>query len=311
MKKHLLIISILLLLAIGVKAQSIKYISQFSHLQQYFNPGLAGYEGSMVRGFVRNQWLGWEGAPKTYFFSAELDFAQLSGEENPELVGKNAISLSLLQDTHGAFTETEVVFAYASRVRLSKSTNLRLGAGITYNPIRLDGTKLTTKQASDPIVSRYLGSFANMSIVDFNLGFALTHANFYLSYGVHNVNGGSLSKGDLFMSGVPISGVFQGGYRNKVSENISISTNLMWRSRADLPENVEFNFKVLFSEKMWLGAGHRVDYANNFQLGFLLSNMRFGYVYEIPMLRSYLLPNPTHEFMLTFSLFKVESDMIW
>ena len=311
MKKHLFLILFQLLLSAGVQAQSRKYISQFSHLQHYFNPGLAGYEGSMARGFVRNQWLGWEGAPKTYFLSAELDFAQLSGEVDPDLVGKNAVSLSVLQDTHGAFTETELMFTYAARIRLTKSTNLRLGAGVIYNPIRLDGTNLTTKEISDPIVNRYLGSFANMSIVDLNIGIALTHSNFYLSYGVQNVNGGNLTRGDVFMTGIPTSGVFQGGYRNSISEKIAISTNLMWRSRSDLPENVEFNFKVLFSEKVWLGAGHRIDFANNFQLGFLLNRMRFGYVYEIPMLKSYLLPNPTHEFMMSFNLFKEPANRIW
>ncbi|SHO65429.1 type IX secretion system membrane protein PorP/SprF, partial [Algoriphagus zhangzhouensis] len=65
-------------------SQSTKYISQFSHFQSYFNPGLTGYEGSTVRGFVRNQWSGFEGAPKTYFFSTELDFGELSGERDPE-----------------------------------------------------------------------------------------------------------------------------------------------------------------------------------------------------------------------------------
>ena len=53
--KKLLILLISLGLSTSLFAQSRKYISQFSHLQGYYNPGLTGYEGSMLRGFVRNQ----------------------------------------------------------------------------------------------------------------------------------------------------------------------------------------------------------------------------------------------------------------
>ncbi|MEX2512282.1 MAG: PorP/SprF family type IX secretion system membrane protein [Cyclobacteriaceae bacterium] len=311
MKKQLFLISILLLSVSMVNAQSRKYISQFSHLHHYYNPGLAAYEGSMIRGFVRNQWLGWEGAPKTYFISAELDFGQLAGETDPGLLGKNAISLSLHRDTNGAFMESELILGYASRVRLSKTTNLRLGIGINYNTVRLDGNSLTTGQALDPTVGRYLGGSANMEILDFNLGMALTHKNYYISYAVHNVNEGRLNKGDVFMDGKSASGIFQGGYRNRITDNVALATNVMWRTQADLPENVEFNFKALLMDRIWIGAGHRIAYANSFQVGFVLGEIRMGYIYEIPMLRSYLLPYSTHEFMLTYSLFQDGTGMIW
>jgi hypothetical protein len=38
-------------------------------------------------------------------------------------------------------------------------------------------------------------------------------------------------------------------------------------------------------------------------VGVLLGKLRFGYVYEWPMLQSYLLPNQTHEFMVSMRLF--------
>jgi hypothetical protein len=90
------LLAFLLLSGLTAQAQTRKNISQFSHFQSYFNPGLTGYEGSTVRGFVRNQWAGFEGAPKTYFFSTEIDFGEIAGEMDPALMGKNAISINLL-----------------------------------------------------------------------------------------------------------------------------------------------------------------------------------------------------------------------
>jgi hypothetical protein len=57
-------------------------------------------------------------------------------------------------------------------------------------------------------------------------------------------------------------------------------------------------------DKIWLGAAHRFQYANNFQLGILLPIMGIGYVYELPITKSYLLPNTTHEFLTVIPLFK-------
>ncbi|MBS9525631.1 type IX secretion system membrane protein PorP/SprF [Litoribacter alkaliphilus] len=300
----ILAICILGLLPFNGFAQSRKYISQFSHFQNYYNPGLTGYEGSTARGFVRNQWAGFEGAPKTVFVSAEFDFAEMGKSSDPALLGKNAAGLSVLHDQYGPFQETEIIASYASRIRISSSTNLRLGAGVNYNTVRLDGSRLSTEQLNDPTTGQYYNNFANMNVLDFNIGLAITHANYYLSYGAHNVNKGALSSGDVFMERKPTVSILQAGYRQALSADLAVIANFMYRSQEDLPDNTEFNVKALLMDKLWIGAGHRVNYANNFQLGFLLNKMSIGYVYETPMNRSYLLPNTTHEFLASFRLFR-------
>ena len=302
--KKLVWFILLLQLSVAAFSQSRKYISQFSHVQSYLNPGMTGYEGSVVKGFVRNQWAGWEGAPQTYFASAELDFSQLSGAGE---MGKNAIGINLLNDEYGAFRETELIISYGTRVQVSEQASLRLGAGVNINQIRLDGNSLTTEQANDPRVMQYLGGFANMGIVDFNLGLSLTHPNYYVSYGVHNVNKGSISSGDVFMDRKPMVSIVQAGYRNRVTDRFSLIVNGMYRAQSDLPDNMELNLKFLFYDRVWIGGGHRFDYANHAQLGMVMGRMNVGYVYEFPKQESYLLPNPTHELMVTFRLFDSES----
>ena len=305
--KKISILLLALLLSVGAFAQSRKYMSQFSHLQGYLNPALTAYEGTMVKGLVRNQWAGWEGAPKMNFVSAEIDFANLGGNSD---LGKNAIGVNLLSDEYGAFTESELILSYATRIRVSEKAGLRMGAGLNINSIRLDGNRLTTEEANDPTLAQYIGGFADMNVLDLNIGMSVTHPNYYVSYGVHNVNQGSISSGDIFMDKKPRVGIAQAGYRNRFSENMTVITNAMWRTQSDLPAKVEFNMKFLFNDKFWVGGGHRVDDTNNAQLGLLLGNLRFGYAYEWPMLKTYRLPYPTHEFMVSYRLFGGEAD-IW
>ncbi len=278
-------------------------MSQLSHLQNYYSPALTGYEGSSLRGFVRNQWAGFEGAPRTYFLSAELDLSDFGEGGNEAATGKNAVGLAMLHDNYGAFTETGLIASYASRIQVAERTSLRLGAGVNYNSIRLDGSRMTAEQANDETYSRYLGGFADTRILDFNLGLALAHPNYYISYAAHNVNKGSMSSGDEIVDRNPRESIFQAGYRSALSGDMAIIVNGMHSNRKGLPGNTEFNVKALLRDRLWIGAGHRVDYANNFQLGILLPNMRIGYVYELPMNKSYLLPNATHEFMAVFPLF--------
>jgi len=219
------LLSVILLSVQETQAQSRKFVSQFSHFQGYFNPTLTGYEGSVVRGFVRNQWGGIEGAPKTYFLSTELDFGELAGEVDPGLLGKNALSVNLLQDNYGAFRENEVTVNYAARVRLTEKHNLRLGTGVSYQSVRLDGNALTTEEANDPTIGQYIGTFSNMNVIDFNIGMALTHANYYLSYGIHRVNGGNIQNGDEFMDGYPAEQMIQAGYREALNDNLAVAAN--------------------------------------------------------------------------------------
>lgn len=292
--------------------QSRKYISQFTQFQSYYNPGLTGYEGSAVRGFVRNQWSGVEGAPKTRFLSLELDFGELAGLEDPALMGQNAMSLNLLHDSYGAFRETELIGAYASRIRISDRHNLRLGAGVNYLSVRLDGNALTVEQSQDASVNQYLGSFANMQILDFNLGLALTHENYYLSYGMHNVNGGRLSKGDYFMDGNPVSMMVQAGFRHQFGESITGIGNFFYRKQEGFADNTEFNLKALMLDTFWVGAGHRFNYANSLHVGFLGGNFRLGYVYENPTTSSRQFLGNTHEFMVMMKFLGVkELNRIW
>jgi type IX secretion system PorP/SprF family membrane protein len=302
--KYIPVLVVVLLSSLpSVQGQTRKYISQFSHFQSYFNPGLTGYEGSTVRGFVRNQWSGIEGAPKTVFFSTEMDFGELAGESDPALMGKNSVSVNLLQDTYGAFRETELMVGYASRIRLSQAHNLRLGVGINYQSIRLDGNALTVEEQNDPALGRYVGSFTDMQVLDFNLGIALTHANYYVSYGMHRVNGGKKTSGDAFMTGYPSEKLIQAGYREFISPGFSLITNVFYRSQRNLPDNFEFNLKALLMDRIWIGAGHRIEYAYNLQFGVVTSRLKLGYIYEFPLSGSYLMSATTHEFTAVFNLF--------
>ncbi|MBS9524832.1 type IX secretion system membrane protein PorP/SprF [Litoribacter ruber] len=302
MKKYLLILCFVIVSSHGF-AQSRKYFTQFNSLQGYYNPALTAHGGSALRGVVRNQWMGLDGSPSSTFFSGEIDFAELSGEDDPALMGRNAVGANVLFDQHGPFAETELNVNYATRVRLSAKHSFRLGAGVNFSSVRLDGASLTPELENDPTIGKYLGGFADMQSLDFHIGGALTHERYYLGFAMNNVNGGKFNRGDVFWPQRPIGYVISAGYRESLSDQLSVMGNALYRYQDGLYDNIEFNFKALFADTFWLGGGHRIDHGNNFQFGvLLLHQFTVGYVFEFPTNASHRLPGTTHEFVATLRL---------
>jgi type IX secretion system PorP/SprF family membrane protein len=291
------------------RAQSRKYMAQFDHFKSYYNPALTGLSGSAVGSFMRNQWAGFDGAPVSIFLNGEFDLGDYTSEEGFGKLGKNALGMSLYYDQFGAFQDTRIILSYASRVSLTDKVGLRLGLGVNYALSNIDGSKIVADQVNDPIINQYFGSYADMRVLDFNAGLVLTHPNYFIGYSAHNISQGKyFISGDAFMDEFPVEHIIQAGFKNRVGENVAISTTLMANSYRYSPLNLQINFKTLLYEWVWIGGGHRLNYAHNFQLGFLFSYFTFAYIYELPMTNAYLLPNTSHEFVLSIGLTDLWED---
>lgn len=305
---RLLLVCLSVMLSLGAYGQSRRYISQFNQLQSYFNPSMTAWEGSVVKSMVRNQWTSWEGAPQTYTFGAELDFAE---KTRTDQLGRNALGLNILREEFGAFRENELIANYSTRVRISEQLIARFGLGVNFHQTQLDGNNLTTEQSNDAAVNQYLGGFARMNSIEINSGIALVHPKYYLSYGMQNINQGKSISGNLMIDNRPRVHVVQAGYRGKINNQMSWSMNGMWRNQSDLSDNLELNLKLILMDSFWIGSGIRAKYANSLQMGVLFGNFRLGYTYEIPISRKItLLPNISNEFSIAYSIFGKNKALI-
>ncbi|SIR13276.1 PorP/SprF family type IX secretion system membrane protein [Pontibacter lucknowensis] len=320
MKK--LILSILFVAsALGVSAQNRKHIANFQLFQQYYNPSLTGYEGSMLKGFHRNQWTGFEGAPRTYFASAELDLADLTAWRKSDMLrtrqddyynrqvgAKHAFGLSVLQDEFGPFSESQVQLGYASRVRLSERLSLRWGGAIVYNAQRLDGNRLTVDNESDPEFQGVLGQRLRQGKLDLNLGWTLTADNFYIGYAMQDVTkGGIVSGGDEFLQDLYTrKHLVQAGYRTAISDEFGLVANAMFQYDNKLKESAELQLKAIFQNMVWLGGSYRQDLAWSATAGLRLDQFRIGYAYEIPIQNARHVSRSTNEISLTYNLIPVK-----
>lgn len=317
--KKLTISFCLLLSALGASAQSRKYIANFPLFQQYFNPALTGYEGSMVKTFYRDQWTGFEDAPRTVFASVELDLADVKAWRKADVVktreadwysrqagAKHAWGISVLHDSFGPFAESEVQLGYGSRVRLSETVSLRAGVAATYAFQRLNGNRLVVDQAGDTEFSDYLGRENRAGKLDVNVGVMLTGDDFYLGYALQDLAQGGLSSGDKFVEGAyAMQHVAQAGYRRAVTDQFGLIANGIVRYDSQRRETAELQAKAVFQNMVWAGGGYRLNLAYTLNAGIRLSQFRIGYVHEIPTGDATIGRN-TSEFMVTYNLLPVK-----
>ncbi|WP_207434259.1 PorP/SprF family type IX secretion system membrane protein [Sabulibacter ruber] len=310
----------LLLSALGVSAQSRKHIANFSLFQQYFNPALTGYEGSMVKTFYRDQWSGFEDAPRTLFASVELDQADIAAWKKTDVLktretdyysrqagAKHAWGLSVLHDSFGPFVQTQFNLSYGSRIRLSETLSLRAGAAVTYDLQRFNGNKLVLDQSGDQEFAEYLGRENRVGKLDVNLGAMLTGEDFYLGYALQDVSQGSLTSGDDFMENTyALQHVAQAGYRTALSEQVGLVANGIFRYDSKQKETTEVQAKAVFQNIIWAGGGYRHNLAYTLNAGIRLNQFRVGYVLEMPTGDASHVGRNTSEFMVTYNLFSVK-----
>ena len=105
--------------------------------QAVINPAYAGSKESLsIVALYRNQWTGFDGAPKTITLSGHSPVGEKVG-----------LGLSVISDQHGPVKENNIYADFSYTLDLGNTSKLALGikGGVTLHDISLTGVDLTTQ----------------------------------------------------------------------------------------------------------------------------------------------------------------------
>jgi type IX secretion system PorP/SprF family membrane protein len=137
MKK--IIILIPLIIAISIKAQQIPQLSLRHLNMDFFNPAVNGsYESPNIKLLHRQQWVGFENAPKTSFISYSMP-----------INSSNSIGGFLINDKTYPGTRFTINLGYSYVIPID-NLNLSFGLSALIVQYRLDNQGLTYRDESDP-----------------------------------------------------------------------------------------------------------------------------------------------------------------
>jgi type IX secretion system PorP/SprF family membrane protein len=274
-----------------LKAQDPQF-TQFYASPMYLNPAFTGvtYEHRFVANY-RNQWPGISKAYQTYMASYDYNMSDIN----------SGIGITAMQDRAGTagLTHTQFGVNYAYHFKISKLSEIRLGANLNYNMKRIDFTKLKFNDqiSSGSGTSLEAANYEQLNFMDFAAGALLNSTQYWLGLSAkHLTQPNSSLTGDRVP--LPITLSLHGGYRFIIEQKskdlkryFSPAFNYRHQQKYDqldigvyyyhLPLNVGVWYRGLPFKNYGPTYGSRESIALLAGFDIVQYNLRVGYSYDI------------------------------
>lgn len=280
----------------GIRAQYDSQLSQYFMAMGYYNPAYAGVREDLnLLALSRLQWIGIEGAPKSFFIHADMPFKL--GKTN------HGVGLLIFTEGIGLFQNTHVNLQYAYKQKLLGGT---LSAGLQFGLVNqsFNGEKVfypTSQfhQQQDQAIPNVQVSGMGM---DIGAGLYYTHKKFYVGLGVTHLNKAEVRLDEY--SSMYLSSTYNltGGYniqlRNPLYElqpSVFLKTDIQ-SFQADITARLVYN-------KMFNGGfSWRVNESVILLLGAKFGSFHVGYAYDFPTTPILKGTSGSHELMVSYKL---------
>ena len=273
--------------------QTIRF-SNYLFNKVILNPAAAGSNDYIeAMGSYRKQWVGFEGAPSTSFFTVD-------GSTMERRLG---LGLQFVSDKAGALKSNGVMLSVASRVRLGWDRFLSVGVGVGYFGNTMNGNELYFQDQREMVIP---SSNEQVNVLDMRLGvyykdrkYMAGISAFNLLEPVINYTGqertltGNLNRHYYFLFGRYFS----------LNREWDILPSVMYKLSEEGNGQLDLNLRAMFDNKIGGGLGYRngesmVIMAEFFPTGFL----RFGYAYDLSLNKIQTYNSGSHEFMAAYRI---------
>ncbi|WP_316800433.1 type IX secretion system membrane protein PorP/SprF [Pedobacter frigidisoli] len=319
-KWFLLGIILLTWFAAPTSAQQRPQYTQYLLNQYLLNPALSGIENyTDVKLGYRQQWSGFEDAPKTSFATIHWALGDEYLWQNPLSMGDDGkdprsrsylqdysaspshhgVGASIVSDKAGQLNMTIINLSYAYHMQIGQRLNLAVGAAAGASLTAIDVNKLMMENPADPALANARKTVTNP---DLSIGLWLYGRDFFAGFSAQQLIPAKLnfSGEELYNTGRLVPHYFlTSGYRLPLGENIDIIPSAMLKYAANTPLSADLNMKITFDRRIWLGAGYRQGDALSVMAGINVSHLiNVTYSYDSTTSGINRVSNGSHEIVL-------------
>lgn len=302
MKKLIVSALVYFFMAGAIVAQQRPQYTQYVLNNYLTNPAVSGIEGyADLRMGYRAQWVGIEGAPKSYYASIHGSLNGGGYSSNPKetkqsrygfsrrssykrAVPHHGVGAVAQVDEAGLLRTSTFNVSYAYHQPLNKY--LTLSGGIS-SGITQFSVKSQAAVAFDPGDPHLSSSMQNVTKADLNLGLWLYSHDFYVGF-----SGAQLlrNSSDFEMSGATTQPHMRqqphfyatGGLRLQPTRDIAFIPSVMVKMTASAKPKVDLNARVLYAQRVWGGVSYRHGDAMAAMAGLNVNHLLdIGYSYDI------------------------------
>ncbi|MDP2238374.1 MAG: type IX secretion system membrane protein PorP/SprF [Bacteroidales bacterium] len=299
MKKIILFAA--LLMGMTAYAQQDPLFSQYMFNKLLLNPGYAGSKEVLsIDALDRFQWVGIEGAPRTFTFGAHTALPN----------NKVGVGLYAYRDVLGPTINQGLMGSYAYRI-LFPNSKLSFGLQFGFKSFVYDRSKVNTLEPDFTFDQAYVQRYtpdANFGIYYYSNKFFIGLSSkqlFQNEYGYVMVNGTStytrLMRHFYGMAGVAIP----------ISEYVSLRPSFMAKFVKNAPLQLDANVSLVFNDQFWIGMSYRTEKAIIFLTEFRITEkLRVGYSFDMYLNELQPHNKGSHEIRLGLDIELFQSRML-
>ncbi|WP_264564113.1 type IX secretion system membrane protein PorP/SprF [Flavobacterium sp. N3904] len=296
--KKLLFLVFFFLSILKVVGQQDPLYTQYMYNMSVVNPAYATATPSVLNlgTLYRTQWVGVEGAPKTFTLFAHTPIND-----------KLETGFSLISDDigDGAKKETNFYADIAYIVQLNETQKLSFGvkAGITSLNTNFNGFVLNS---GDATTDKAFAENVNKTLPNLGVGAYYFTDNYYVGFSAPNLLSAEHIKERSEISSLGIQNIHSfltGGYVFNINDAFKFKPAVMAIFVKGAPVSLDFTANVLYNDKFELGVAYRVDDSVNILMNInVLPNFRVGYSYDYTLSNLSQFSSGSHEFVLLYNL---------
>ena len=272
MKNFILVLFFLLFGTVAVAQQKALY-SQYMTNYFLLNPAVSGYEKNLnVKAGYRNQWVGFEGAPKTFYVSGEAALPQGYRRRSRKGQSYHGVGGYVYTDNTGPTTRTGALLSYAYHIPLEKGVYLSSGLFAGFQQFRFDPNKINLADNSNSIDPVTNGGRVDAFMPDLSVGTLLHAKEFYAGVSLFQAFGNTIAEVENADDPSRLSRhwYFSSGYNFDIDRNITLSPSLLLKYvnpsplQLDLNLKGSYNFskrrvKSKYDDQVWAGISYRTQ----------------------------------------------------
>lgn len=302
----LVAVTLLLLSAVKVMAQSDAQLTQYYEVPAYYNAGAIGTTDLLrIRGGMRMQWVGIHNAPRTFVATADMPL---------KILGKRfAVGLVTSQGSMGLYSNMNLGARIGYHQPLFKG-RLSVGLGVGFIDQSFKGSEVYLPDeddfhqgSDDAIPTRDLRGNA----LDLSFGAFYTHKRFWAGLSVNHLNSPTITfnsesgeggSEDNYEFSVGRTAYFMAGSNIQVKNTLlEVIPSLMVKSDFNFT-TAEVTARVRYNKFLSGGLAYRYNDAISLILGAELKGFFIGYSYDYPLSAIAKASSGSHELIAGYSL---------
>lgn len=311
MRKLGFVIGIAGCLVIGNKtmlAQQESVYSQYMFNLFLINPAIAGSDGSTTVNFTgREQWLGWEGTPRTHSISAQTRVLKNSfiakalnlrkKFSRRSASGNVGVGAHLFNDISGPIVRTGMQLVYGYHIPIRRN---QLSFGLALQPYQFNviRSQLRNYEPGDEVINNIRPRY----VIDGNFGALFTTPLWQVGLAIDNLFQSNIAFGGSSKVGYHILRHYclNSSYKIEVNRQVLIEPSTLIKFTEQGTFQMDLGARAFYKEDYWGGLSYRTGAGGGTLV--LLSGLRvrqyyFGYAFDWTFSPIMSHTFGTHEFM--------------